>query len=52
VLERHLDERLCRMVAAAEAEALGPRGISVVSESIRRWWRRMGRPLYRATRGS
>jgi hypothetical protein len=33
VLERHLDERLRRMVAAAEAEALGPRGISVVSRS-------------------
>jgi transposase len=33
VLERHLDERLRRMVAAAEAEALGPRGISLVSRS-------------------
>src|SRR5712691_1067021 len=33
VLERHLDERLRRMVAAAEASALGPRGISVVSRS-------------------
>jgi transposase len=33
VLESHLDERLRRMVAAAEARALGPRGISVVSRS-------------------
>ena len=33
VLERHLDERMRRLVAAAEAEALGPRGISVVSRS-------------------
>jgi transposase len=30
-LEPHLDERLRRLVAAAEAEALGPRGISLVS---------------------
>jgi transposase len=33
VLERHLDERLRRLVAAAEVEALGPRGISLVSRS-------------------
>jgi len=33
VLEPHLDERLRRMVAAAEAGALGARGISVVSRS-------------------
>jgi transposase len=33
LLEGHLDERLRRCVAAAEAEALGPRGISVVSRS-------------------
>jgi transposase len=33
LLERHLDERLRRLVAAAEAEALGPRGISLVSRS-------------------
>jgi len=33
VLEHHLDERLRRMVAAAEAGALGARGISVVSRS-------------------
>ncbi len=31
VLESHLDERLRRMVAAAEAEVLGRRGISLVS---------------------
>lgn len=33
VLEPHLDERLRRLVAAAEASALGARGISVVSRS-------------------
>jgi transposase len=33
VLEKHLDERMRRLVAAAEAEALGVRGISVVSRS-------------------
>src|SRR5271169_1569228 len=33
VLERHLDERLRRLVAAAEVEALGPRGMSLVSRS-------------------
>jgi hypothetical protein len=33
VLEWHLDERLRRLVAAAEVEALGPRGISLVSRS-------------------
>ena len=33
VLEKHLDERLRRLVAAAEAKALGPRGISLVSRS-------------------
>jgi transposase len=33
LLERHLDERLRRCVAAAEAEALGPRGISIVSRA-------------------
>ena len=33
LLEKHLDERLRRLVAAAEAEALGARGISVVSRS-------------------
>ena len=31
LLEKHLDERLRRLVAAAEAEALGARGISLVS---------------------
>jgi len=33
LLEKHLDERQRRLVAAAEAEALGPRGISLVSRS-------------------
>ena len=33
VLEQHLDERLRRLVAAAEAQALGARGISIVSRS-------------------
>jgi transposase len=33
LLERHLDERQRRLVAAAEVEALGARGISVVSRS-------------------
>jgi len=33
LLESHLDERLRRLVAAAEAEALGARGISLVSRS-------------------
>jgi transposase len=33
LLENHLDERLRRLVAAAEAEALGVRGISLVSRS-------------------
>jgi len=33
VLEKHLDERMRRLVAAAEAEALGVRGISIVSRS-------------------
>jgi len=33
VLEKHLDERMRRLVAAAEAESLGVRGISVVSRS-------------------
>jgi transposase len=33
LLEPHLDERLRRLLAAAEAEALGPRGISLVSRS-------------------
>ena len=33
VLEKHLDERMRRLVAAAEAEALGVRGISLVSRS-------------------
>ena len=33
LLESHLDERLRRCVAAAEAEALGARGISIVSRS-------------------
>jgi transposase len=33
ILERHLDERLRRLVAAAEAQALGARGISIVSRS-------------------
>jgi transposase len=33
LLEEHLDERQRRLVAAAEAEALGPRGISLVSRS-------------------
>jgi hypothetical protein len=33
LLERHLDERLRRCVAAAEAEALGPRGVALVSRS-------------------
>lgn len=33
LLENHLDERQRRLVAAAEAEALGPRGISLVSRS-------------------
>jgi transposase len=33
LLEKHLDERLRRLVAAAEAEALGARGISLVSRS-------------------
>ncbi len=53
VLERHLDERLRRMVAAAEAEALGSRGISVVSRSTgvsRRAIRRGMEELRQATR--
>src|SRR5947208_15041483 len=33
LLEEHLDERQRRLVAAAEAKALGPRGISLVSRS-------------------
>lgn len=33
LLAPHLDERLRRCVAAAEAEALGPRGISIVSRA-------------------
>jgi transposase len=33
LLEPHLDERLRRLLAAAEAEALGPRGLSLVSRS-------------------
>src|SRR5213594_3835116 len=33
LLEKHLDERLRRCVAAAEAAALGPRGISIVSRA-------------------
>jgi transposase len=33
LLEKQLDERLRRCVAAAEAEALGPRGISIVSRA-------------------
>ncbi len=33
LLERQLDERMRRCVAAAEAEALGPRGISIVSRA-------------------
>ena len=33
VLEKHLDERMRRLVAATEAESLGVRGISVVSRS-------------------
>lgn len=33
LLEPHLDERQRRLLAAAEAEALGPRGISLVSRS-------------------
>jgi transposase len=33
LLEQQLDERLRRCVAAAEAEALGPRGISIVSRA-------------------
>lgn len=33
LLASHLDERQRRLVAAAEAEALGPRGISLVSRS-------------------
>jgi transposase len=33
VLEKHLDERMRRLVAASEAEALGTRGISTVSRS-------------------
>lgn len=52
VLERHLDERLRRMVAAAEAEALGPRGISVVARSTgvsRRAIRRGMQELRQAT---
>jgi len=33
LLEQQLDERMRRCVAAAEAEALGPRGISIVSRA-------------------
>lgn len=33
LLEKQLDERMRRCVAAAEAEALGPRGISIVSRA-------------------
>src|SRR5712691_9261338 len=33
LLEKQLDERLRRCVAAAEAEVLGPRGISIVSRA-------------------
>jgi len=53
VIERHLDERLRRMVAAAEAEALGSRGISIVSRSTgvsRRAIRRGMEELREATR--
>jgi transposase len=52
VLEKHLDERLRRMVAAAEAEALGARGISIVSRSTgvsRRGIRRGMQELREAT---
>ena len=33
LLEKQLDERMRRCVAAAEAAALGPRGISIVSRA-------------------
>jgi len=56
LLERHLDERQRRLVAAAEVEALGARSISVVSRStgvsrqaIRRGMQELQEPVQRRT---
>jgi hypothetical protein len=56
LLERHLDERQRRLVAAAEVEALGARAISVVSRStgvsrqaIRRGMQELQEPVPRRT---
>jgi len=56
LLERHLDERQRRLVAAAEVEALGARAISVVSRStgvsrqaIRRGMQELQEPVQRRT---
>ena len=56
LLERHLDERQRRLVAAAEVEALGARAISVVSRStgvsrqaIRRGMQELQEPAQRRT---
>jgi len=56
LLERHLDERQRRLVAAAEVEALGSRAISIVSRStgvsrqaIRRGIQELQEPVQRRT---
>ncbi|MGH9320811.1 MAG: ISAzo13 family transposase [Vicinamibacteria bacterium] len=56
LVEGHLDERQRRLVAAAEAEALGARGISVVSratgvsrQAIRRGMQELREPAQRRT---
>jgi len=56
LVEGHLDERQRRLVAAAEAEALGTRGISVVSratgvsrQAIRRGMQELREPAQRRT---
>jgi transposase len=58
LVERHLDQRQRRLVAAAEAEALGARGISLVSRStgvsrqaIRRGMRELREPAQRRSNG-
>jgi len=56
LLERHVDERQRRLVAAAEVQALGARGISMVSratgvsrQAIRRGIRELAEPVQRGT---
>ena len=58
LVERHLDERQRRLIAAAEAEALGARSISLVSRStgvsrqaIRRGMRELREPTQRGSDG-